>query len=295
MVYGQLHQFIEQCKWDELARILRSHHSTTANDIALLHPYANDAREIHHEDLPLHMACERRAPPELIRRILNLYPDATKHKGRGGNLPIHIAVHRNLNEEVIDALIRANPETLDEKNQANFTPRNIGHSELETNQALNRPTACWHQLIDDEVREEEQVTRLTKLHEEVDAALEKLLECDNDRNGFMGRLEQVEARLVVLEGLKYEANMTKTIQKLQESVREQMETTENRLTTVEDDIKAAAAREFMAKAASRAHQSDVVRMQKKTGETAKQILQQVDQVRSELMSKANLCTNSTNE
>jgi hypothetical protein len=195
---------------------------------------------------------------------------------------------------VIDALIRAYPETLDERNQADLTPRAIGHSVGETNQALKRPTACWHQLIEDEVREEEQVTRLKMLHEQVDAALEKLVVSDNDRNGFKGRLEQVEARLVVLEGLQYETNMTKTIQKLQESVRDEMETTENRLTTVEDDIKAAAAREFMAKAASRAHQSDVVRMQKKTGEIAKQLLQQVDRVRFDLMSQENSCT-SANE
>jgi hypothetical protein len=291
MVYGQLHQLIEQCKWDELAGILVSPDAAAAA-AALLPQYAIDAREAHREDLPLHMACERRAPPEVIRGILNLYPDATKHNGRGGNLPIHIAVHRNLNEEVIDTLIRACPETLDERNQANLTPRTIGHSHVETNQALKRPTACWHQLIEDEVREEEQVTRLKLLHERVDAALEKLVVSDNHRNESMRRLEQVEARLVVLEGLKYEANMTKTIQKLQESVREEMETTENRLTTVEDDIKAAAAREFMAKAASRAHQSDVVRMQKKTGEIAKQLLLQIDQVRSDLMSQENSCTST---
>jgi hypothetical protein len=271
MVYGQLHELIDQCKWDELLEAWRSNPNV----------FQADAREPHRDDLPLHMACERRAPVPVILTILKLHPDATKVKGRGDNLAIHVATQRNLSDELIEALIRAYPEALDEVNQANFTPQSIGHSDIETNQALRRPAACWHQLLEDEVREEEQVTRVKQLHEQVDAALERVVISDANVNGLMGRLEQVKGRLLYLESLRYETNMTKTIQKMQESLREDMETTENRLTTVEDDIKAAAAREFMAKAASRAHQSDVLRMQKRSGETAKLLRQQVERVRLE--------------
>jgi hypothetical protein len=274
MVYGQLHQLIDQCRWDAIIE------SSTRNDSSL----EVDVREAHRDDLPLHMVCERRAPNAVILEVLKLYPEASAWRGRGGNLALHVATHRNLDEEVMEALIRANPEALDEVNQANFTPRHIGHSDSDTLTALRRPTSCWHQLIGDEHREEEQATRLKKLHEKVDTALEQTSQSDANMSALLTRLQHgAESRLESLESLQHENSMTNTIRQLQESLREGLETTENRLTTVEDDIKAAAAREFMAKAASRAHQSDIMRMQKKTGESAKRLRQQVEHVRTQMM------------
>jgi hypothetical protein len=273
MAFGQLHQLIEQSRWDVLLITLQQASATVQAE----------AKEPHRDDLPLHMACERRAPDAVILELLKAYPEATKWKGRGGNLALHVAVHRNLDTQVIEALIRANPESLDELNAASFIPRSIvGHSE-EAFHALRRPAECWHQLMQDEVREQAQATRLKNLHDKVDAALERVKVSDDHVDALMGRLKQVEDRLQNLESLRHEETMTKTIQKLQESLKEGFESTESRLTTVEDDIKAAAAREFMAKAASRAYQGDVVRMQKKSGETAKALRRQVEQLRVALM------------
>lgn len=276
MVYGELHQLIEQGAWDAIVE------SRTSSDRAALE---SDAREAHRDDLPLHMVCERRAPNAAILEILSLYPEASKWKGRGGNLALHVATHRNLDEEVIEALIRANPEALDEVNKASFTPRHIGHSDGDTLTALRRPTACWHQLMEDELREEDQATRLKQMHDKVDAALEQALQSDASVSALMERLQQgVESRLESLESLEHEDSMTTTVRRLQDSLKEELETTENRLTTVEDDIKAAASREFMAKAGARAHQSEILRTQKKTAEMAKCLRQQVEHVRVELAS-----------
>lgn len=269
MVRDQLHQLIEQCKWTEILQ-------GGANNNPDL---CEDARRAHREDLPLHMACERRAPDAVILAMLKLNPDATKWKGRGDNMALHVATHRNLSEEVIEALIRAYPEALDEVNQAKVTPRNIGHSDLQTYQALRRPTACWHQLMKEETLEEAEVTRLKTLHEQVDAALAQVQLSDNNMVALTQRLQKVEGELDLVESAQHEKNTTRTIEKLQETLREDLEAAENSLGMVEDDIKSAEAREFMAKAASRAHQSDVLRMQKKSNEVAKVLLQQVEQVR----------------
>lgn len=127
MGYGQLHQLIEQSKWEGVLDSLR-------NDPSLL----SDAKEPHRDVLPLHMACEKRAPDEVILEILRCYPEAAKWKGRGGNLPLHVATHRNLSRDVIESIIREYPEALDEVNKANFTPRSIGHSDVISSQSLRR-------------------------------------------------------------------------------------------------------------------------------------------------------------
>jgi hypothetical protein len=52
---------------------------------------------------------------------------------------------------------------------------------------------------------------------------------------------------------------------------------------VEDDIQAASAREFMAKAASRAQQSHVLRIQKRAADEAKKWKFEVDSVKHSLI------------
>lgn len=296
MACDQIFQMIEQSKWDELSKVLQSNPDSLVAD----------AKAGQGEDLPLHKifatTMVTAAPSELILSILQLNPIAAKHKGLGNNTPLHLAVthwapsllstpqqqqeQSDVVSSTIEALIRVHPEALEEVNDDKLTPRDIalrGNSGSDLLQLLERPTACWHQLIEDEVREAQHVTRLRTIHERVDAALDRMVMSEQNMNGLFGRLEHVEERMTVLESIKYESAMAKSFQVLQESVRESMDATKNRLATVEDDIKAAGVREFMAKAASRAHQSDVMRMQKKTGETAKQLLQQIEVVHSELV------------
>lgn len=264
MTYGQLHQLIEQSKWDVALESLRSDPTIRS-----------DAAEPHRDDLPLHMACERRAPDGVILEILKCNEDAAKWKGRGGSLPLHIATQRNLSGDVVETLIRVYPGALDIRNSANYTPRDYGHQEPFAFQSLHRPTSCWHQLMTDEAKEEEQDRKLLDLHEQVDTALTQLQRSNDNFDDMTTRLEHVEKKLREFEDLKAE-DLEAAVTNLERSIRDTMDKIENRLSTVEDDVKAAAARDFMARAASRAHQSDVVKMQKISAQEAKTLRKEVE-------------------
>lgn len=124
---GRLHRLIEEGKWEGVLELV-------SNDTS-----ASEEMKVPYRDsLPIHMVCEKRAPDGVILAILRAFPDAARSTGRGGNLPLHIATHRNLSTDVIESLIREHPEALDEMNKSNFTPRNIGHSDIVAFQALRR-------------------------------------------------------------------------------------------------------------------------------------------------------------
>lgn len=175
MTNGKLHQLIEQSKWDELSKVLQSNAESLVADAKV----ANH----HGGDLPLHMTCATSrvtaAPCDIVLSVLQLYPAAAQHKGRGNNTPLHLAVAHwtqcsnttNTSattttdvvtvEDTIEALIRAHPEALEQVNNHKLTPRDIvlrrrssgGRASSELQQLLERPTACWHQIMEDEVKE----------------------------------------------------------------------------------------------------------------------------------------------
>ena len=61
---------------------------------------------------PLHYACERRPPKELISILINLCPEAVVRKTMpGGKLPLHIACTWHASTEVIDLLLSADRRT----------------------------------------------------------------------------------------------------------------------------------------------------------------------------------------
>ena len=268
MVYGILHQLIEQSQWDDILESLPTIQA--------------DASEPHRQDLPLHMACERGAPELVLQRILQAYPQASQHVGRGENWCLHIAAHRNLPTTFMESLIREYPEALDGINAAHLTPRNIGHVDINAFQALRRPTTCWHQLMEDEQREEEQEGRLKTLHSTVDAAIMDLDTSETTFQAMMKRLEQVATRLQELELLQKERHRMDTVHRLKDSLQTTVQRMDHRVTSLEDDLKAAAAKEFISKAATRAQQSHVVRMQKRAIEQSKRLKGHVEAARQKL-------------
>jgi hypothetical protein len=262
MVYGTLHQLLEQSKWD----------------LVLAHVDQQQASEPHRRDLPLHMACERGAPEHVLQALLQAHPAATRHQGRGDNLCLHVATHRKLPEAILEALIREYPEALDMTNAANLTPRDLGHDYPN----MRRPTMCWHQLIQDERIEEDQEERLHSMHARVDAAIAEL-ETSTTLHTHMSRLEHIDTRLKELETMRPSRNMSETVQKLQMDLQNGIDKMDQRMTTVEDDVQAASAREFIAKAASRAQQSHVLRLQKRAADEVKKWKMEVESVKNTML------------
>jgi ankyrin repeat protein len=61
--------------------------------------------------LPLHHACENEAPANLVRALLEAYPEAASCKDSGGDLPIHLACREKASPEVILMLLQSDADT----------------------------------------------------------------------------------------------------------------------------------------------------------------------------------------
>lgn len=265
MVDGKLHELIDQSKWEYLLEALKE-------DADL----QSETRRCHKGDLPLHLVCENKAPDELILQILKLNPDAVKQESSNGNLPLHIAVQKNIGQDVLLHIIRLHPAALDYRNNSNLTPREYPHKDLLASQALERPTYCWHQLVKDETREEQQEMRLENLQKNVSSTLSSLSNSDSNIDSMMTRLDHVEKKVRELESLKT-IDLDTTVSDLKNRVQDTMNKIENRLKLVENDVRTASSRSQVTRAATRAHQSDILKMQRTAVQDAKKLTEQIKQ------------------
>lgn len=144
---------------------------------------------------------------------------------------------------------------------------------------------CWHQLMHDEVLERQHAAQLRALHETVDAALKELKIGGDNMEILLARLECADSRMKDLEQSQTENDPASRVHTLQTASHEKFDRINNRVTTVDDDIKAAYAREFMAKAASRAQQSNVLRKQKQAAEHLKSLRLEVESVKLKFTTK----------
>ena len=90
------------------------HHVATAWAFEKLHAACPDAVTMVNHDgmLPLHVALDNARPKELVRALVNAYPEGVQRPSRKGNkLPIRIAMDRKLPREIIDALVEAHTES----------------------------------------------------------------------------------------------------------------------------------------------------------------------------------------
>jgi hypothetical protein len=71
-----------------------------------------------------------------------------------------------------------------------------------------------------------------------------------------------------------------------DSLRNDQLRTDHRLQRIDEEIRSAAIREYMAKAASQAHQNDVSRMQSKTVQVANEILQRIKKVKPRVLEQS---------
>jgi ankyrin repeat protein len=77
-------------------------------------------------ETPLHYACSRQAPLEIIKLLLEYYPKAmTTHTKTDGRNPLHIAVVNRLSIEGIRAIIDAHPYCVLETDRKGLTPLHV--------------------------------------------------------------------------------------------------------------------------------------------------------------------------
>lgn len=73
-------------------------------------------------ELPLHLAAAKSAPESVLRKLIQLYPDACIEANCWGSLPIHVGLVNGMPEAQIRVLIKANPSTIGEVDEDGKTP-----------------------------------------------------------------------------------------------------------------------------------------------------------------------------
>lgn len=182
MVYDSLHENITLLAWGEAESILNT---SNGRDMA---------KEKFKNDLPLHMAVERRAPDYLIISILKANRDAASVPGKYGALPLHHAAHQNLSANVVVQLIKAYPEALDIADANQITPRDHNQRNSLSREALLRPTACW---IED-VEKEQYLERVTNKRKELRRKIAQIKEATETSS----KRSEVASNLISLLGPK---------------------------------------------------------------------------------------------
>jgi ankyrin repeat protein len=73
-------------------------------------------------DLPLHLACWKNAPLDVIKWLVAKWPDAVKEKDNDGDLPLHAACLENVALDMDQWLAKTCPDAVKEKNNNGSTP-----------------------------------------------------------------------------------------------------------------------------------------------------------------------------
>jgi len=106
-MYKQVNgQFTKQCKTWVVARGQKK----------------KDSAQLRFRALPLHAALVFGAPDDMVIKILNAYPSATRGRDVKGRLPTHLAMEHNASEEVMSAIIEAFPKGFFAKDKKDMTP-----------------------------------------------------------------------------------------------------------------------------------------------------------------------------
>uniref|UniRef100_A0A7S4SVR4 Uncharacterized protein n=2 Tax=Ditylum brightwellii TaxID=49249 RepID=A0A7S4SVR4_9STRA len=159
-----LHDNIIRRKWIDASLILQSREGKDMAHVA------------HKEEMPLHMACVRRAPAAFILDLIRINPDAAAKADKSGNYPLHLACQLRSSPDIIMGLIKAYPEALDQNNVQQCTPRYYRQTDPTSLSLLDRPTSCWIDSFGREPKRDayhEKVARLRERKWEVTQMLEK--------------------------------------------------------------------------------------------------------------------------
>lgn len=106
-MYKQVNgQFTKQCKTWVVARGQKK----------------KDSAQLRFRALPLHAALVFGAPDDMVKKILNAYPSATRGRDVKGRLPTHLAMEHNASEEVMSAIIEAFPKGFFATDKKDMTP-----------------------------------------------------------------------------------------------------------------------------------------------------------------------------
>lgn len=93
--------------------------------------------------IPLHIACEYKAPLDVVQFLVKQWPDSVKTADIFGNLPLHKACANKASLAVIQYLVQQWPESVKHRNSEGKTPVDMAALQQ---QAVDVVTINWLEL-----------------------------------------------------------------------------------------------------------------------------------------------------
>jgi ankyrin repeat protein len=98
--------------------------------------------------LPIHQACENKAPSELIKKLISAYPDSLMCKDSGGFLPLHLACRERSSKSVVAALLSTEPGAAKVKDDEGRLPLHLACRQGVAVQIIDSLIVCHHRAAE---------------------------------------------------------------------------------------------------------------------------------------------------
>lgn len=93
--------------------------------------------------LPIHEACRRQPPVEIIQCLLNIFPESAHEKTQFGELPVHLAAGCGAGDDVLNLLLSFNPLAVLIRDNGGRTPLEIIKSGLNEENSSSNVSAAF--------------------------------------------------------------------------------------------------------------------------------------------------------
>lgn len=94
--------------------------------------------------LPIHKACENKAPSEVIKALIAAFPESLMLKDSGGNLPLHIACRERNSKAVVAALLSAEPNAAKVQDDEGKLPLHLACRQGVAVQIVDSLIVCYY-------------------------------------------------------------------------------------------------------------------------------------------------------
>lgn len=197
---NELHQLILKEKWDNVSEFLDKEEALT------------QVTQWCRKDLPIHMALDAKggvAPDVVIKKLMELFPDSAKERGKNKRLPLQLArKHKCPRPAVYESIIAAWPEALDEplqppdaKFESAFDKNTVRSKDagglwhkmpLDVKRLLQRSTRDWIIFLEFEADQREMGEGIQTLETDLRAAKKCIKACKAAEAKLEGRIAAIE-------------------------------------------------------------------------------------------------------
>lgn len=93
--------------------------------------------------LPIHQACENKAPSDVVKALIAAYPDSLMLKDSAGDLPLHLACRERCSKSVIGALLSEEPSAAKVKDDEGRLPLHLACRQGTAVQVVDSLIICY--------------------------------------------------------------------------------------------------------------------------------------------------------